>query len=108
MQQQQSGRGAAGGGGAASGSGSGAGGGEWLLDMGVNLLLTFAHGDSVVLGHMAEKNMLQMHLDLLNRMGGQNQVKAMRAMRWLTGEASVLPGMKDAGAVLNILTLTGG
>jgi hypothetical protein len=72
---------------------------DWALEKCSSLLLVMAHADAAVKATMCSKDGLQSLLDCLQRLQPPHLVKVMRALRWLSGEASVLPAIKDAGAI---------
>mmetsp|Transcript_24751 Transcript_24751/g.62835 ORF Transcript_24751/g.62835 Transcript_24751/m.62835 type:complete len:1266 (-) Transcript_24751:519-4316(-) len=77
---------------------------EQLQDQAVTLLLVLSHGDTAIKQFMATKDNLQQHIDCITRIGHPpHLIKALRALRWLTCEHTLLPAIKDAGAISTLV-----
>jgi hypothetical protein len=77
--------------------------GEWLMDKCVSLLLVLAHADSVVKSNMCNKENVQSLLDATQRLAMPHLLKVMKALRWLSSDHSVVPALKDAGAIAQLV-----
>ncbi|WIA33289.1 hypothetical protein OEZ86_006429 [Tetradesmus obliquus] len=76
-----------------------AGRNEALLEKCLDLLLVLSACDSVVKGWMCSKDNLQQLLDLTQRLQMPGLLKVTRTLRLLTSEPSVLPAVKESGAI---------
>jgi hypothetical protein len=77
--------------------------GEWLMDKCVSLLLVLAHADSAVKANMCNKENVQSLLDATQRLAMPHLLKVMKALRWLSSDHSVVPSLKDAGAIAQLV-----
>ena len=86
-----------------SGSSVGQSKADWLLEKCVDLLLVLANGDLVVKASMCSKDNIQSLLDCTQRLPMPHLYKVMKALRWLSHDPSVLPAIKDAGTISQLV-----
>ncbi|GFR52579.1 hypothetical protein Agub_g15172 [Astrephomene gubernaculifera] len=79
----------------------------YLLDKSVYLLVVLSNADGAVKAAMCSHENLLQHLDCLVRLQPPHLVELLRCLRNLTSDPSVLPAIKDSGAIACLVPMLG-